>query len=113
MGKSIILGYLSVALVVILVLSFGAQLMRAPDSIAEAATVETQDHARLTPLLESNGDVVLFDFEEAGEVGRFVYSPVNTFMEPTSDVARTGSTSCAATFYVGDERRGRKLYFTR
>ena len=84
----------------------------APVSRVEAAEVSSPDTAtRLTPYLEPNGDVVLFDFEHPDEAGRFVYGNVNTFVEPTNDVARTGSTSCAATFYVGSVRQGKRLVF--
>jgi len=84
----------------------------APDIVPEAAAaVEESEAVRLTPYLEPNGDVVLFDFEDPGEAGRFVYGNVNTFVEPTTDVARTGSGSCAATFYIGTTRQNKRLIF--
>ena len=69
------------------------------------------EQAPLTPFIDENGDVVLFDFENSDDIGRFVYGNINTYIETTSDVARTGSTSCVATFYVGTERQGKRLVF--
>ncbi len=80
-------------------------------TVAEAAVVDDPVTVRITPYVEPNGDVVLFDFEDPEETGRFVYGNVNTFVEPTNDVARTGAGSCAATFYVGDRIQGKRLIF--
>jgi len=94
---------------------FASRSRQTPISVAEAATVseaaEAGQTSRATPLIQPDGDVVLFDFEDPGEVGRFVYGTVNTFVEPTHDVARTGSGSCAATYYVGAKRQGKRLVF--
>lgn len=90
---------------------FSLQPSRIPESAVEAAPESPVKQAPLTPVLQPNGDVILFDFENPDEIGRFVYGNVNTYIETTSDVARTGTTSCAVTFYVGAEPQGKRLVF--
>jgi hypothetical protein len=82
-----------------------------PVAAAELASEGSVDQSHLRPFLEDDGDVVLFDFENPDEIDRFVYGDVNTFVETTTDVARTGSTSCSATYYVGATRQGKRLVF--
>lgn len=65
----------------------------------------------LTPVLESNGDVLLYDFEEPDEVGRFCYGNVNVFVENAEEISRTGENSVAATYYVGSDRQGKRILF--
>jgi len=102
---------LAVVAVFLLTIS-GVQFFPQRASMVEAAEVTpSSTPIHLTPYLEPNGDVILFDFEDPEEAGRFVYGNVNTFVESTSDVARTGSTSCAATFYIGDELQGKRVVF--
>jgi hypothetical protein len=104
---------------VVLAAAVGLALMsltgtsRAPIGAAAQATEEAEaaSAVHLTPVLQPNGDVVLFDFEDPEEVGRFVYGNVNTFVEPSTDVARTGSASCAATYYIGAVREGKRPIF--
>ena len=72
---------------------------------------DSQLSAPLTPYVEPGGDVILFDFESFDEVDRFVYGNVNTFVEPSGDVVRTGSGSCSATYYVGSVRQGKRPIF--
>ncbi|MCK4721200.1 hypothetical protein KAU08_11090, partial [bacterium] len=91
------------------ILSF--QSPETPETLVEAAPVPEAVVAPLTPVLEANGDVILFDFESPEEVGRFVYGNINTYIESTNDVARTGANSCAATYYVGAEPLGKRLVF--
>ncbi len=91
------------------ILSF--QSPETPETLVEAAPEPEAVVAPLTPVLEANGDVILFDFESPEEVGRFVYGNVNTYIESTNDVARTGANSCAATYYVGAEPLGKRLVF--
>jgi hypothetical protein len=71
----------------------------------------TPPAAPLTPSLQPNGDVVLFDFEDPAEVGRFVYGNINSFIEPATNIVRTGHGSCAATFYVGAQRQNKRAVF--
>ncbi len=91
---------------------FISMMQGSPAQVEAAPGVqEPRVEARLTPVLEPNGDVVLFDFEEPDEVGRFVYGNVSTYVEPTHDVARTGSASCVATYFVGAVRQGKRPIF--
>jgi hypothetical protein len=70
-----------------------------------------EPQAPLTPMVQPNGDVLLFDFEDPSEVGRFVYGNVNTFVEPADNPVRTGHGSCAATYYVGAVRQDKRPIF--
>ncbi|HDS29964.1 MAG TPA: FAD-dependent oxidoreductase, partial [Firmicutes bacterium] len=101
---------------VVIVAFFFAILSSHSETISppvEAAPEETGGElsAPLTPVVETGGDVLLFDFEHPDEVGRFVYGNVNTFVEQSSEMVRTGSASCVATYYIGSIRQGKRLIF--
>jgi len=109
---------LPLGLVVLAAIAFALLPIQTPssaqtvDGTADGSGQSTSVTAtQLTPFLETSGDVLLFDFEDPDEIGRFVYGNVNTFVEATSDVARTGTSSCAATFYAGPVREGKRLVF--
>ena len=83
-----------------------------PIGVARASqSADQAGSAVLTPTLEPSGDVILFDFEDPEETGRFVYGNINTFAEPTAEAARTGTHSCVATFYTGADRGNRRCLF--
>jgi hypothetical protein len=83
----------------------------AADASPAVPAGQPTSQAAMTPLLQPNGDVILFDFEEPSEVGRFVYGNVNTFIEPADNIVRTGHGSCAATYYVGAIHQNKRAIF--
>jgi len=92
-----------------------SSIANVPETAVEATPEETliPPPSPKTPAVQPNGDVILFDFEEPSEVGRFVYGNVNTFVEPTTDMARTGAGSCVVTYYIGAVRQGKRpLFYT-
>jgi hypothetical protein len=100
-----------------LVVALAAMLLAAMAGGGQAPVEAASDDqgveisAPITPVVEEDGDVLLFDFENSDEVGRFVYGNVNTFVEPSKEIVRTGSGSCAATYYVGAVKQGKRPIF--
>lgn len=104
-------------LIVILLAIFASIIASAAVKESKSSSPKTpvsqpaKEAAPLTPYLLPNGDVVLFDFEDVTEADRFVYGNVNTYIEPSSEIVRSGSRSCCVTYYVGAIRQNKRPVF--